>query len=138
MRNNDHNFQQFLEAANGQKEASLVIAQNDRELKIFKQDIEAKGFREVAAPSEIINSPAGSKKAYITAHDPLPKSLYDFLVQYPTGQIEIFDNTAMRSALAIPDYQNLSVIVLVTRAELAALQGRGMNLAAFSGLAYQK
>ena len=67
----------------------------------------------------------------------MSKDFYDFLVQYPTGQIEIFDNSTMESKTISPDYANSCKIFLVLKEDLNKLQEKGWDILANTGLAYQ-
>ena len=126
-------FTDFLKATFGQKEVGLIIAKDRDQLSDFSAAMDGEGFKRSDNISDLFNSP----KMYLIVGENMGKDFYDFLVQYPTGQVEIFDNNAMESKTFSPDYANGCVIFLVLKEDLNKLQDKGWDILAHSGPAYQ-
>src|SRR3989344_2021656 len=126
-------FTDFLKATFGQKEVGLIIAKDRGELSGFSGAMEGEGFKRSNGVFDLFNSP----KTYLSIGEDMSKDFYDFLVQYPTGQVEIFDNNVMESKTFSPDYTNGCVIFLVLKEDLNKLQDKGWNILANCGPAYQ-
>lgn len=132
------NFLQFLNCTPSQKEVSLIIAQDVTELQEFQEIISTQGYRQAVDVSEIIKrTQQEDAKVYFVIRHLLPKELYDFIVQYPTGQIELFDKEIMRKTILTPKYRSSAVVFLLTKKTLTELQAKGMQLTDVVGLAYQ-
>ena len=126
-------FTDFLKATFGQKEVGLIIAQDRDQLSDCSGAMESEGFKRSDNISDLFNS----AKTYLVAGENMSKDFYDFLIQYPTGQVEIFDNNVMESKTFSPDYTNGCVIFLVLKEDLNKLQDKGWNILANCGPAYQ-
>jgi len=126
-------FLDFLKVAFGQKEVGLIVAKDRDQLSDFSGAMEGEGFKLQTNISDLFNSP----KTYLSIAENMSKDFYDFLVQYPTGQVEIFDKTEMKSKTFSPDYANGGVIFLVLKEDLNKLQSKGWDILAHSGPAYQ-
>lgn len=127
----------FLSACKGQKEVSLVIAKDDAELSYFQTELRASGFRFAESPMGLLSDLNSDSGVYAVAGISDMKDYYDFTVQYPTGQIELWDRAAMQAYDATPAYQNAGVILLVLKSDLIASQSEGRDFLANCGLVYQ-
>jgi hypothetical protein len=58
-------------------------------------------------------------------------------VQYPTGQIEIYDTFNLKSQTVVPSYKEVSVIFLITKDVLKKAQEAGFTLLEKVGITYQ-
>ncbi len=134
---NQTTFTDFLSFTHHQKEVSVVIAKNEAELKELKNTLDSQGFMQLADSPELLRYVSAPSKVYFLIHGNLPKRVYDFLVQYPTGQIEIFDKSQMKSTLIKPVYKDVSVILLLTKEQLISIQKGGYQILEHTGLAYQ-
>jgi|SRR3989344_645051 len=123
----------FLSAISGQKEAGLMIAQDKKELNAFIRILERDGFGQSKTVLDLFNF----QKTYVVADQKLDKDVYDFLVQYPTGLIEIFDKKLHQSQTLSPDHKNSALVILVMKDQLKKLQNKGFNLLGSTGPAYQ-
>lgn len=132
-----NDLNKFLSLASGQREVALVIAQDETQLQELQQSLKKNGFSKVDRTSELLKRMTGPGKMFFTLTDTINKNVYDFLVQYPTGQVEIFDSSQMQSHVTTPDYRNLSVVLLVTKHNLLALESQGYGLRMYTGVAYQ-
>ena len=135
MRNQTKNasISEFLAVMAGSKEIGLVIAKDNKELESFAQAMDDMDFKHVEEISDLVKFP----KTYITVREDMDKNVYDFAVQYPTGQVEIFDKELMRSQTFSPDYKNLSLVFLVAKDDLNKLKTKGFELLSCVGPAYQ-
>ena len=126
-------FIDFLKVAFGQKEVGLIVAKNRDELSDFSSIMDNGGFKRSDNVLDLLNSP----KTYLSVDENINKDVYDFVVQYPTGQVEIFDNTAMKSNTFSPDHANSCVVILVLKEDLSKIQEKGWDILSLCGVAYQ-
>lgn len=125
-------IEEFFKIAPGSKEVSLAIAKNNKEILDFSRSLDEADFEQAEGVFDLFKLP----KTYMTISENMDKNVYDFVVQYPTGQVEVFDKERMRSEMLSPDY-NRSVILLVEKGALNKLQAKGFDLLSAVGLAYQ-
>lgn len=123
---------EFLGTLTGSKEVGLVIAEDQKELRNFSQSLDDAGFNKSIGIANAFES----QKSYIIVDKDAGKSVYDFAVQYPTGQVEIFDNKDMLSKIFSPDYRS-SIVLLVAQNVLNNLQTKGFDLFSVVGPAYR-
>ena len=133
MRKQNLTFPDFLKVASGQKESGLIIAKDRDELNDFVEVMDNKGLKRLDKISNMTNS----LKVYLNVGENIEKETYDFLVQYPTGQVEIFDKDTMLSKTFSPDYKNSSVVVLILKENLGKLKQKGWDILSIVGPAYQ-
>ncbi len=126
-------FTDFLKVALGQKEVGLIMAKNTDELSDFSRIMDDEGFKRSDNILDLLNSP----KMYLLVDENMNKNVYDFVVQYPTGQVEIFDNTAMKSNTFSPDHANSCVVFLVLKEDLSKISEKGWDILSICGPAYQ-
>jgi len=122
----------FLDTLAGSKEVGLVIAENQKELQNFSRLLDDAGFNKSIGIVNVFES----QKSYIVVDEDMGKSVYDFAIQYPTGQVEIFDNKDMRSKVFSPDYYS-AIVLLVVKDVLNNLQTKGFDLLSAAGPAYR-
>lgn len=130
-------FSNFLTNSKASKEASLAIAKDFDEEKDMVDLLEAAEFRRAKDAKEFCKLIEKHKRVYVVASESLRKELYDCVVQYPTGSVEIFDKATMNSTVANPIYQDSSVVVLITKEHLSQVQRHGFDLLSHTGMAYQ-
>lgn len=123
----------FVHVAFGSKEVGLALAENAKELVEFSQALDSMGFTRAEDVSGLTERP----KVYLVLGKDMEKGVYDFAVQYPTGQVEMFDGDAMRSRVMTPDYRNTAVILLASKKDIAASRARGFDILAVAGPAYR-
>ncbi len=131
---NEKEFIDFLKTAIGQKEVSLVIAKNLEELENYSSILSGEGFKKV----ENISNAFNTLKIYFSVDTNMSKDAYDFMVQYPTGQVEIFDKETMTSKTLSPDYDNSCIIYLVLKDNINILQKNDLDVLSNAGLVYQE
>ncbi|MGH2612540.1 MAG: hypothetical protein ACRDFB_05770, partial [Rhabdochlamydiaceae bacterium] len=108
------------------------------ELQDFQEEISTHGYRQVIDVHELMHrTQHEGAKIYFVIRSSLSKDIYDFIAQYPTGQIELFDKERMKQILLTPIYHNSAVIVLLTKETLHNIQSAGQQLTSIAGLAYQ-
>lgn len=131
--NNNPAIEEFLSAMEGAKEVGLVIAKNNEELLNFVEAMDSAGFKRSEGTADLLKSP----KTYFVADENLNKDVYDFIVQYSTGQVEIFEKKLMRLQTLFPDYKNSAVVLLVDKNNLNKIQEKGFDLLSATSPAFQ-
>jgi len=131
------NFTDFLKHSISQKEISLAIAKNEQELNQFQESLHHAGFKKAYEVSEILNDMKENSKVYYFIDEKFPKALYDLVIQYPTGQVEIFDVRSMKSTLVNPSYDKSAIILLCTKDNLSYFQTKGYSILEYVGIAFQ-
>jgi len=126
-------LEEFLLVTAGSKEVGLIIAKDSNELQDFVESLDENGFKR----SDKIVDLLELQQAYFVINESAAKDAYDFAVQYPTGQIEIFDKEHMRSQTFSPEYSNLKLVLLVAKDDLNKLQTKGFDLLSAVGPAFQ-
>ena len=132
VRPNTKNLEDFLSVVNGSKEVGLAIARNKTELAHLGKAMKDFGLKR----SENVRDLFTFSKTYFVADVQMDKAVYDFVAQYPTGQVEIFDQELMRSRSISPDYMDRTIVLLIERGDLNKLQTRGLNLLSVAGPAF--
>lgn len=130
---NKASIEEFLSVMVGSKEVGLVIAQNEAELSSLAKALERFDFKRSENISDLFKSP----KTYLVADENIDKDVYDFIVQYSTGQVEIFNKKLMQSQTLSPDYKNSAVVLLVDKSNLNKIQEKGFDLLGVAGPAFQ-
>lgn len=130
---NKASIEEFLSVIMGSREVGLVIAKNEAEISSFAKAMDRFDFKRSENIADLFKSP----KTYFVVDGNLNKDVYDFIVQYPTGQIEIFDKQLMQSQTLSPDYKNSAVVLLVDKDNLNKIQEKGFDLLSSAGPAFQ-
>jgi len=133
MTNNEEKFKKFLNILADQKEVGLVIAKNEKELGTFVKILNEAGLKQSEGVADLLKSP----KTYFVVSENFNKDIYDFVVQYPTGQLEVFNKQLMQSQTFYPDYKNSVVILLVDKDNLNKIQEKGFDILSATGPAFQ-
>lgn len=126
-------LEDFLNVTAGSKDAGLVIARDANELTEMAEFLESAGFNK----AKNIPNLFALKKSYLVVDENSAKEAYDFAVQYPTGQVEIFNKEEMKSETFSPDYGSLNLVLLVARDDLNKLDAKGFDLRSAVGPAFQ-
>lgn len=130
-------FDDFIRFTSSQKEISLVVAKDEVELSGFVKILEDEGFNQTLDTLDLfkfINTPS---KVFFVIKETLSKDMYDFMVQYPTGQVEIYDKFNLESQTVIPIYKDVSIIFIVTKETLKKTQESGFRILEQVGITYQ-
>jgi len=124
---------EFLAIMTGSREVGLAIARDDKELEDFSRSMDGEGFRQAEGVFDLLKSP----KTYLRIGKTLDKNVYDFVVQYPTRSVQIFDKEKMQNQTFFPDYENSAIVLLVAKDDLIKIQAKGFDLLSAVGPAYQ-
>jgi len=130
-------FTDFLRFTKSQKEVSLIIAKDDMELYNLQAQLDENSFRKVGRHDELLKRIQSASKNYFVINKHMPKEVYDFILQYPTGQVELFDKNKMKSESTNPVYKDVSMIFIVTKDTLSTIQKTGFQLLENAGITYQ-
>lgn len=132
-----HKFSEFVKHATYQKEVSLVVAKDEAELKELVNVLENQGFKLARNTLDFLDFIDSPLKVFFTVQDTLPKDFYDFIVQYPTGQVEIYDKDKLKSKIVSPNYDIASIILVITKEALKKSQKSGFEIREQVGITYQ-
>jgi hypothetical protein len=131
-------FRDFLKYTPSRKEVSLVIAKDKTELRDLVKKLEKDDFRQAADVLDLFKHIVKpSSKVFFVTEESLPKDMYDFMIQYPTGQVEVYDKFNLKSKLVVPVYDKVSVIFVVTKKSLGKSQESGYRILEQVGITYQ-
>jgi len=130
---NKASIEEFLSVMIGSREVGLVIAKNEAEISSFAKSMDRSNFKRSENISDLFKSP----KTYLVADENIDKDVYDFIVQYPTGQVEIFNKKLMQSQTLSPDYKNSAIVLLVEKNNLNKIQEKGFDILGVAGPAFQ-
>lgn len=131
-------FDEFLNYTLGQKEVSLAVINNLEEFDQLNTLLQEKGFIKAINELDFFNSIRDESNTFFLATDGLPKKIYDIIVQFPTGQIEIFDDSKMETQVIKPDRAKMSVLILLTESGLKEIEKSGYFIIDKVGLTYRK
>lgn len=109
-----------------------MIAKSKAELLAFEEDVKKMGYKKTEKVADFFSS----RNTYFIA-DNMAKDFYDFIVQYPTGQVEFFNKKTMQSETFTPDYKNSAIVFLVEKNNLNNLQSQGFDLLSKAGPAFR-
>lgn len=135
--NPQSDFQDFIKFTNSRKEVSLAIAKSEEELKEFKEILEKHRFRQATEIPQIMLHMDSATKLYFVVSDSLSKDLYDFIIQYPTGRVQIFDPNRMKSNISVPTYKDVAIVLVITKENLSKLQNSEFPILENVGITYQ-
>lgn len=136
MKNNT-GFSDFINRTPSQREVSLIVAKDDQELTTFQTILQNRGFRQTVGVHQLLTNITFPSKVFCIVNSSLPKEVYDFIVQYPTGQIEMFDKDRMIGKVTKPSYEDVSVVFILTKENLSNVQKNGYRLLENVGITYQ-
>jgi hypothetical protein len=103
----------FIEYSISQKEISLIITKDEKEIQRVVKTLMELGYHQAINVSDMIKIVSQPSKIFITLEDDFSKDIYDFIVQYPTGQVEIYDKVKLKSQTVTPVYKDASIVVVV-------------------------
>jgi len=126
-------FNNFLSAVQRSKDIGLILVKNESESADFEKIMLENGFKESKNITDLLNS----KKTFFTVRENFDKDIYDFMVQYPTSQVEIFNKKEMKSQFLNPDYANSAFIFIIDKKGLDGLRAEGFNIMPIVGPVYQ-
>lgn len=135
--NNQSDFQEFIKFTNSQKEVALAVAKNEEELSEFKEILEKHHFRQATEIPQLMLHMDSATKLYVVVSGNLSKDLYDFILQYPTGRVQIFDANKMNSNISVPVYKDVSIVLIITKDNLSKVQQSDFPILENVGITYQ-
>ena len=134
---NTNEFQKFLEYTLSQKDISLIIAKDNEELKEFVLELKNDGYKYLKGIWEVMDFAKNDGKGCFAMDDSLEKDLYDFIAQYPTGQVEIWDQAKNDFRVLNPKYEGVSLVFLISKQDLENIKKQGFEILSKVGLTYQ-
>lgn len=130
-------FKKFLGYTIGAKDISLIIAHDSDEMKEFVMELKNEGYKYLKNILEAIDFAGNDGKGCFAMDDILAKDLYDFIVQYPTGQVQIWDGGKNDFRVLTPRYDGVSLVFLITKEDLENIKNQGFEILGKVGLTYQ-
>lgn len=127
---------QFLDATNGAREVSLIVIDKQEDQDEFIRLLHDYNFKQ-CDPNSILRS-LDSEKSFVLLPRDFNKELYDFIVQYPSGQIQYLDNKSFQTKIVDIDYKGRSCILITTNDTLQAWADAGFLVRNKVGLVYTK
>lgn len=127
----------FLTDSLSQKEVSLIIAENENELAHYQKWLNDSGYKDALNAGLLLANIKHHKKLYLTLDDTGAKEAYDFAIQYPTSQVELFDPKTMKAINESFDQKNASVVFLATKHQLAQLEKQNYDYRSITGMAFR-
>ena len=128
----------YLQYVPSQKEVQLIIANQHHEIAAIKDELYTNGFSESFSYSDLLKQSTIGEKTFLILDSTLPKEIYDFVVQYPTGRIQIFDKTQGISRVVAPKYDDSACVLVLSEQTLRTVQESGFDLLSHVGLTYRK
>lgn len=135
--NNDLLFKQFLEDATAQKELPLALAKDNEEFVHFHDLMTEQGFVGSDKIFDVIKQLESKKKIYFVINQHNIKIAYDFILQYPTGQVNLLNKEDMSNISYSPKYNSHSLVLLTTDEFISHLQKNSLNFLENIGMVYR-
>lgn len=140
MSNIKTNFIDFLSQIKNAKEVSLVLAQDESEKYNLEKLLLENNFSKVIDVFDLMKKIEIGGECFfvldLTADIKILKKYYDFVIQYPTRQIEIFDANKNISLVVSPNV-NSKVILLIDKEAIQNCQKQNFDFLSLVGLTYQ-
>jgi hypothetical protein len=124
------NILSFLEKLTGSKEVGLFVIDNDP-LNQSEGVVIGDGFK-TALPKDY----TGESDYLFILDAENAKKLYDFAVEYPTGQVSSMDRDGNRIWVT-PNYNKSRIVIMNERNLLVELQKHDMDFTEIYGITYQ-
>lgn len=129
---------QFLEHIVSSREVSLAVTADTESLAEMVEVVSAGGFtrcEDAFAMIRAIQVPRYLVFTVLTAD--APKPLYDFVVQYPTGMVQLGHPDSLTQVVAHASWENNAVLVVATRKTMEATQTKGYRFLEGVGMCWQ-
>ena len=126
-------LEKFLTVTAGSKEIGLIIAKDSNELNDFVRFLDEMDFKRTEKATDF----SRLQKTYFVIDENKAKDAYDFVVQYPTRSVRVFDKIKMKIETFFPDYQNLNIVFLVLKDDIFEWQKQGLDFISAVGPVYQ-
>lgn len=132
------NFEQFLNCTTGQNEVSLAVVDDQNEIERIGNVLTNHGFAEAGTEVDFFDNISGEKSTFLVVNQKLSKKVYDILVQFPTGQIETFNEVEMRPEVIKPNRAKFGVLLIFTKSSLEKTEKEGFAIMDKVGLTFRK
>lgn len=140
MSNIKTSFIEFLTQVKRAKEVSLVLAQDESERDDLEKLLIQNNFSKVSNVFGLMEKiKIGAECFFVidsTTNFEDLKKYYDFIIQYPTGQIEIFNSVENESLVVAPKI-NSTVVLLTDKIVIQNCQKQNFDFLSSVGLSYQ-
>ncbi|MGD9577576.1 MAG: hypothetical protein AB7Y74_04945 [Syntrophorhabdus sp.] len=135
---NRSSFIKFLEHTLSNREVSLAIAPDNATLKELIEVALAHGLTQCKDAFEIAHKIESQDfDLFITLDTNLPKPLYDLVVQYPMGHVQLNDPDTLAPIVVNPRWEKNAVLIIADRAAISTAESDGFNLLSKVGLCWQ-
>lgn len=133
-----NNFLQFIQDSLSQKEICLAIVKNKQRVEEYKQKLKSQGFKEINKPLDVLEEIDKQAKIFIEPKIDNQKDLYDLILQYPTGQVELMDKKSFTKKTVSPKYDGSAIIILTTDKLFDNFKKNNLNLMPYLGLTFRE
>lgn len=131
-------FEDFLLKTESQKEVSLVIVQEDQDIEEIIEVLEKFQYKNMVNLPSLLKEIERPSRVCVFLEKVFPRKLYDFISQYPTGNIEVYDNETSGSQVAFPLYDGVSIVVVAKQSALDYAKRLGYSVLEKVGLTFRK
>jgi len=137
---NKQKFLNFVNYTGGVKEISLILANDEEELKEYESELIKNNFSKIFDLAGLSKAVATRGRFYffLKSSDSDLKNIYDLSVQYPTGQVEIFNTVDYKMEVINPNYDKLAIVFIVLKTEAEKINFQYNNFFNVLGLTYQE
>lgn len=132
-----NSFKQFIKDASNQRELPLALAKDTDQFYELHNLLKDEGFKGTDKIYRIVENPEDYSKGYIVINEHNYKQVYDFVIQYPTGQVNYFDQINTKNFIFTPDYKKQTLILLTTNEFMLYLQNNRLNFLEIVGMVYR-
>ena len=133
--NTNESIKQFLSFFPKSHDVGLIIFDTQEDFKIIEKEIVDSEFLFSKNFDNLVDNIKIGKKTYIFLKDELDNKLYEFIAQYSTGQINIYDGF---SNIPInPNYEKGGFLVLISSEDLKKIEGNPQSLLSICGLTWR-
>lgn len=129
-------FTEFLTYTNSQHDVSLVLAKDEAEKSEMVNILKQNQFQEATSITQLLQASTQPSKIFYQLNE-LPSALYNFIFQYPTGQLQIFNPETNSQEIVTPIYNEVSIILVTTHDALEKIESTGFFIRDKVGLTYQ-
>jgi hypothetical protein len=130
-------LEEFVAVSLGQKEVSLCIAKDASEVAALEKNLVKQGFTRFESPLHLASGLVNAPKAYAIIGAGDEKDAYDFVAQYPTGQIELFEPVRLQTIVTKPRYAESAVAFVIPSEILRNMQTSGKDILSAAGLVFR-
>ena len=137
----DQKFQEFVGYAMGSRDVSLAVSSAGFELAGWEEQLLKAGWKKAESIAELAQKISTGGKYYLlfnefATEDEL-KPAYDFALQYPAGQVSVFDEQKMANLALSPNYEDSGIIYLFTQAVLDKAKEKSFQFVGNCGLTFK-